>query len=227
MQTVLITEANKGLGLEAVRFIASRGDSNIVIAGRSLDEMEKVAADLRKEHGVTAKTLMLDTSSLNSVREGAQTLKRFVERGDVGPLSTLMFNAGVQSLSAPEYTVDGYEKTFATNCLGHFLLLNLLLDGVQEGGRVIWTASGTHDPNTTDGKLVGRAAPPDAETLANTGKSGKPLSGGVRYTTSKLCLILYSYELDRRLRKAKRNVASIAYDPGFTPEPDSAGRRSP
>lgn len=226
MQTILITGANKGIGLEAVRFIASRGDADFVIAGRSLDEMQQVAASLQHEFGMTVKTLMLDTSSLNSVREGARDLKKLIGRSEVGPLSTLMFNAGVQSLSAPEYTIDGYEKTFATNCLGHFLLLNLLIDDLQEGGRVVWTASGTHDPDTTDGKIVGKAAPPDAESPANTGKTGKPLSGGVRYTSSKLCLILYSYELDRRLREAGRRVGSIAYDPGYIPE-TGLGRTAP
>lgn len=154
------------------------------------------------------------------------TFKKMVGSGETAPLSTLMLNAGMQSLTAPEYSVDGYERTFATNCLGHFLLMNLLLDEIQEGGRVVWTSSGTHDPDTTDGKLVGKAAAPDAEALANTGKGSKPLSGGVRYTTSKLCVLLYSYELDRRLRSARRNVASIAYDPGYMPE-TGLGRGAP
>ncbi len=217
MKTVLITGASKGIGFEAVRFIAARGDADIVVGGRNPNEVEKAAAGLRNEYGGNIRVLTLDTSSMNSVREGARALKSMVGRGEVDPLSTLMFNAGMQSLSAPEYSVDGYEKTFATNCLGHFLLLNLLLDEVKDGGRIVWTASGTHDPDTTDGKLVGKAAQPDAEALANTGKSGKSLPGGVRYTSSKLCLILYSYELDRRLRKAGRKVESIAYDPGYIP----------
>ena len=45
-------------------------------------------------------------------------------------------------------------------------------------GRIVFTASGTHDPETTDGKMVGIAAEPDATALANDGKNGKkPLSG--------------------------------------------------
>ena len=67
-------------------------------------------------------------------------------------------------------------------------------------------------------RLTGKAAEPDADALATTGKHGKPLPGGVRYTTSKLCALMYSYELDRRLREAGRDVASIAYDPGYVPE---------
>jgi hypothetical protein len=55
--------------------------------------------------------------------------------------------------------------------------------------------------------------------LANNGKDGKkPLSAGKRYSTSKLCTILYAYELHRRLRRAGSSIASIAFDPGSAPE---------
>ena len=86
------------------------------------------------------------------------------------------------------------------------------------GGRIVWTASGTHDPALVDGKSVGKAVDPDANALAQQGRDGKPISGGRRYATSKLCIILYAYELDRRLRGAGTPIASIAYDPGFLPD---------
>ncbi len=89
---------------------------------------------------------------------------------------------------------------------------------MAEKGRIVFTASGTHDPDTTDGKMVGIVAEPDATILAKDGKNGKPLPGGKRYSTSKLCMILYAYELDRRLRRAGSMIASIAFDPGSVPE---------
>ena len=117
------------------------------------------------------------------------------------------------------YSPEGYETTFATNYLGHFLLVELLVGCLRDGGRVVFTASGTHDPDTTDGKMVGVAAEPDAVALANEGKTDtKPLSAGKRYSTSKLCTILSAYELDRRLRRAGSSIASIAFDPGSIPE---------
>ena len=226
MPSVFITGANKGIGLEAVRFIASQGDHDIVIAGRTPTEMEAAATELRKLSNRSVMTVALDTSSMESVRRGAKALKELLSRREISRPSSLIFNAGMQSLRAPEYTVDGFERTFATNCLGHFLLLNLLIDDVCDGGRVVWTASGTHDPNTMDGKVVGGVAPPDADALASTGKSGKPLPGGVRYATSKLCTLLYSYELERRLRAAGAAVSSIAYDPGFIAD-TGLGRTAP
>lgn len=70
-----------------------------------------------------------------------------------------------------------------------------------------------------DGKMVGAAVEPDAQALAREGKNGsKVISGGKRYSTSKLCTVLYAYELDRRLRSGHSSIASIAFDPGFIPE---------
>lgn len=217
MPSLLITGADKGLGLEAVRHAASTRSTDIVLAGRDEVSIEAAAAELRSRWGINVRTVMMDVSSLASVRRGAAVFAAMVDEGEVGPLLTLMLNAGAQFQAAPEYSVDGYEKTFATNCLGGFLLANLLVERIKDGGRIVWTASGTHDPDTMDGKVVGKAVEPDAAALAQDGKRGKPLPGGVRYTTSKLCDILYSYEMDRRLRARGRNVASIAYDPGFVP----------
>jgi NAD(P)-dependent dehydrogenase (short-subunit alcohol dehydrogenase family) len=88
-----------------------------------------------------------------------------------------------------------------------------------DNGRIVFTASGTHDPDTTDGRMVGIVAEPDAIALANDGKDArKSLSAGKRYSTSKLCTILYAYELHRRLRRAGSSIASIAFDPGSVPE---------
>ncbi len=82
----------------------------------------------------------------------------------------------------------------------------------------MFTASGTHDPRMMDGKMVGKAAEPDAGQLATDGKHGKPLPWGVRYSTSKLCTILYAYELDRRCRAQGSSVQTIAFDPGLIVE---------
>ncbi|MEO9337157.1 SDR family NAD(P)-dependent oxidoreductase [Mesorhizobium sp. SB112] len=218
MPTVLITGGHKGLGLEATRKIAEQGDFDIIIAGRNREEVESAASDLRARYRTTLKTVILDVSSLVSVREAAAAIQTLVRNDDVSPLQVLMLNAGAQFMGQIEFSVDGYENTFATNCLGHFLLLNLLLANMQDGGRIVFTASGTHDPDTMDGKMVGAAVEPDAFSLAHQGKGGKPISGGKRYATSKLCTMLYAYELDRRLRASGSSLQSIAFDPGLIVE---------
>jgi NAD(P)-dependent dehydrogenase (short-subunit alcohol dehydrogenase family) len=182
--------------------------------------VEKGAQQLRAETGVRIEVLIMDLNSLDSVRTGAQRCKVILQptTANDARLHGIVCNAGAQSHGPVTYSADGYETTFAGNCLGHFLLVNLLLDSVASGGRIVWTASGTHDPALMDGKSVGRAAEPDARTLAQQGRDGKPISGGRRYATSKLCTIMYAYELERRLGRAEAAVASIAYDPGFLPE---------
>ena len=154
---------------------------------------------------------------LTSVRAGAAQFRAMLDNGEIDSLQAIICNAGVRLNGPVSYTADGYEETFATNYLGHFLLVELLLDLVADHGRIVFTASGTHDPDTADGKMMGIAAEHDALALANTGKDGtKPVPNGELYATSKLCMILQAYGLDRRLRRSGSSIASIAYDPGST-----------
>jgi NAD(P)-dependent dehydrogenase (short-subunit alcohol dehydrogenase family) len=194
------------------------GGVDIVLGGRNLNELNAAARDLAVKYRTNIKTVELDVASLASVRAAASAVQDLVRNGAVGPLQVLILNAGAQFMGPVEFSADGYEKTFATNCLGHFLLFNLLLDDIQADGRVVFTASGTHDPATMDGKMVGKPVEPDAFRLANEGKESKPISAGKRYSTSKLCTMMYAYELDRRLREAGSTVQSIAFDPGLIVE---------
>jgi len=219
MPTVLITGGHTGIGLECAKQLASGPRLNLLLAGHDLKRVERTAAKLRADYGVAVAALKLDVSSLSSVREASAQCRAMLDSGAVDSLQAILCNAGAQFQGPVSYSVDGYEETFATNCLGHFLLLELLIDRVADQGRVVFTASGTHDPETMDGKVVGAAVEPDAQALAFDGKNGaKPLPGGKRYTTSKLCAILYAYELDRPLRAHHSSIASIAFDPGFIPE---------
>jgi len=218
MSTVLITGGHSGLGLEAATNLASMG-LNLVLAGRNVESIEPVAAQLRSAHGIQVIAIKLDLSSIASVRSAVAACNAKIASGEIDALQAIVCNAGANFLGKVSYSVDGYENTFATNYLGHFLLVQLLLDHVAENGRIVFVASGTHDPDTRDGKFAGIAAEADAVALANLGKDGsKPISGGRRYSTSKLCVILCAYELDRRLKRSGKSIASIAYDPGSIPE---------
>ena len=226
METVFITGGHTGLGFEAASQLAAE-KVNLVLAGRDSAKIGKVASDLRTRYGVNVSTVMLDLASLDSVRAAAKTVRERISKGELDPPAALLCNAGAQFHGPISYSKDGFEETFAINHLGHFLLVNLLLDSVAENGRIVFTASGTHDPDTMDGKSIGAAAEPDAFALASEGKQGKkPISGGRRYATSKLCTMLFAYELDRRLRKGHKSIASIAFDPGLIPE-TGLGRTAP
>ncbi len=227
MPTVLITGGHAGIGLECAKHLAATPRLNLLLAGRNLDRVERAAARLRASYDVRVSVVKLDLSSLASVREAAADCRARLDSGEVDSLQAILCNAGAQFQGPISYSADGYEETFATNCLGHFLLVELLIDRLADHGRIVFTASGTHDPDTMDGKMVGAAVEPNAQALAHEGKNGaKPISGGKRYATSKLCTILYAYELDRRLRAGNSSIASIAFDPGLVPETGLA-RTSP
>ncbi|GLY04558.1 MULTISPECIES: SDR family NAD(P)-dependent oxidoreductase [Actinoplanes] len=218
MATVLITGGHSGIGLAAARVLAAE-NHDLVLAGRSPDRMRAVADELRAAHGVRVTTSALDTSSLTSVRAAAERVRRMLADGEIAALDAIACNAGGRFDGPVTYSPEGYETTFATNCLGHFLLVELLLPHLPDDGRVVYTSSSTHDPDSMDGRMVGAVVEPDATALATTGKDGaKALSAGKRYSTSKLCTVMYAYELDRRLRKAGSSIASIAFDPGSIPD---------
>jgi NAD(P)-dependent dehydrogenase (short-subunit alcohol dehydrogenase family) len=162
--------------------------------------------------------LPLDLASLTSVRRFAASLGP--ERP---PLKAIVCNAGVQVVSGTTFTEDGFETTFGVNHLGHFLLVNLLLFRLRGPARVVFVASGTHDPaqNTgmpapvwMDPHELARPTPAPPGLTAEVGRS--------RYTTSKLCNVLCAYELARRLEDAgltrvDRPLTVTAFDPGMMP----------
>jgi len=218
MATILITGGHGGIGVECSKLLASTYHCNLILAGRSQQKLEAFASELRNSYGIQVNVLKMDTASLASVRSGAAQCLSMLDSGEIESLQGIICNAGVRLNGKVSYTEDGYEKTFATNYLGHVLLVELLIDRIAENGRIVFTASGTHDPDTADGKIMGIAADYTAIELANTGKNGtKPVSLGKMYATSKLDMIQYAYELDRRLKKADIPLSSIAYDPGSTP----------
>ena len=219
MPTVLITGGHTGIGFECAKQLAGMYHLDLVLAGRNVEIIEGAARELRAAYGVQVHVIELDTASLVSVRQAASQCRALVKQGAIDVLQALVCNAGAQFHGPISYSPDGYERTFATNFLGHYLLVELLFDLIAAQGRVVFTASGTHDPETTDGKMVGKAVEPDAVALANDGKDGATaLTPGVRYSTSKLCTIMHAYELDRRLRREGSSVLSIAFDPGSVPE---------
>jgi protochlorophyllide reductase len=120
----------------------------------------------------------------------------------------------------PQKSTDGFELTFAVNHLAHYLLIRQMLPRLARDARVILTSSGTHDPEEKTGLPPPRHA--DAQLLAfpdrDPGKDGSEMKAGRHaYTSSKLCNVMTARELSRRLAADRPDVATAAFDPGFTP----------
>jgi protochlorophyllide reductase len=205
---VLVTGASSGLGLATSVELAACGRP-VILACRNLGRGEAAAVRVRDQApGANVEVLELDLASLASVRAAADVL------GD-RPLSGLVCNAGVQISSGFRRTGDGFEETFATNHLGHFLLTTLLLDRLAESARIVVVSSGTHYGPL---KSLGFPAPRwvDPRTLADPEPDPSGRAGRIRYSTSKLANLYTTYELARRLKD--QGITANAFDPGLMPE---------
>ncbi|MDZ7731337.1 MAG: oxidoreductase [Natrialbaceae archaeon] len=189
---VVITGANSGIGLEAARELARAG-ATVVMGCRSLERGEAAADDIRGSVATADIRLEeLDLASLESVSSFAETVGS--ESIDV-----LINNAGVMAIPRRE-TEDGFEQQFGVNHLGHFALTGQLLDAIEEGGRIVTVSSGMHTRGSIDFD----------DPMGQT--SYDPWGA---YAQSKLANVLFAYELDRRLRSADRDIASVAVHPGY------------
>ncbi len=210
-KTVIITGANSGLGFECAKTIAKANQGwHIILACRNTNKGEEARQKLIAETLNQAISVMeLDLASLQSVRDFVSIFQKSI----LPPLHGLINNAGMQVLSGLEYTKDGYEIAFGTNHLGHFLLTNLLLENLQTPARIVVVSSGTHDPDTIEGKF-NKPLFLGAKQLA-TMANEKEMTGIQRYATSKLANLFFAYELDRKLKG--KNITVNAYDPAYVP----------
>lgn len=190
-QTFLVTGANTGIGRVTAESLATRG-GKVWLACRS-EEKARPVLDAIRAAGGEADFIALDLADLASVRACARDL---LSR-DV-PLHGLINNAGLAGLRGE--TKQGFELTFGTNHLGHFLLTTLLLPRVRAvSGRIVNVSSKAHYD----------AKPIDWELLR--GKT-RTVTGLPEYAVSKLCNVLFTKELARG--KAGEGVHSYALHPG-------------
>lgn len=210
-RTAVVTGASTGLGLECARALLRTDPSwHVVLAVRDAGRGSAAVAGLGAPARCTV--IQVDLASLHSVRGFVGQLRS----ADIPPLHAIVCNAGVQVVSGARTTADGFELTFGVNHLGHFALVKGVLEELAHPARIVVVSSDTHDP----GKRTGMPAPlyTPAGELADPGADADGSDGGRRrYTTSKLCNVLFAYELDRRLGHGERGVTVNAFNPGLMP----------
>jgi NAD(P)-dependent dehydrogenase (short-subunit alcohol dehydrogenase family) len=193
--TFLITGGNTGIGL-ATAIALARDGGRVYIACRSVTAGEAALTRIKSESGSgDIRLLALDLASLSSVRDCAAEFLALDE-----PLHVLVNNAGVGGQRGQ--TADGFELHFGVNHLGHFALTQLLLERLTAGGpgaRVVNVSSEAHyGARGVDFAAVRR---PTAT-----------FAGAREYAVSKLCNVLFTQELARRL--AGTGVTAYALHPG-------------
>ena len=192
-QTALVTGCNSGLGLETMRVLALRG-AHVIGTGRTL---EKAAAACASVQGKTT-PVALELADFDSVVACADTVR------DMGvTLDMLVPNAGINTFGELEL-VNGVEKIFVVNYLGHFVLVNQLLPMMLAAGRGRIVHVGSQS-----GYL---RAPPEGIDFDNLRGEGE-YDAIHAYGRSKLANQLFSIELAKRL--AGTSVTSNALHPGL------------
>jgi len=198
-KTILITGGNSGIGLEAARVLSLK-NAEVILTARSADK-GTAAVEKIKSQNLTAKVswMVLDLADLDSIRAFSKAFHAKYTRLDI-----LINNAGVMYPASREVTKQNFELQFGTNHLGHFALTGLLLDILKAtpGSRVTTQSSIAH---TMLSKI-------DLQDL-NWEKS---YSRNKAYSQSKLANLLFTYELDRQLKKHGLNVIANAAHPGVT-----------
>ncbi len=198
-QTALITGANRGLGLEIALGLSGAG-ADVVIACRDAGKAHTAVATVQAhapQSRVTA--LSVDMANAASIRQLAQGFQQ-----QHAKLDLLVHNAA--AIMAPlSRTAEGHELQIVTNHLGPFALTGLLLDSLRAApaARVISTASLAH-------RLTSGLDLDDPHFLH------RPYREMDAYGASKLAVLQYSFELDRRLRRQGLPIRSIAAHPGYT-----------
>lgn len=196
-KTFIVTGANSGLGLETSRVLASKG-ARVIMTARNLKKGQAALESIKKSYPEADLELKsLDLADLSSVRSFAADILAEEEQID-----GLINNAGVMMIPRME-TKDGFEMQFGTNHLGHFALTGLLINRLLENptARIVNVSSLMHtrgEMNFDD--LMGQ------ENYDETAAYGQ----------SKLANLLFTYELQRRLEAAGKDLLAVAVHPGYT-----------
>jgi len=190
----MVTGASRGIGLATAMGLARLG-AEVVLVCRSEQRAREVVDKIRSATGnQNLHLLIADLSSQSAIRQlTADFNARFPN------LHVLVNNAGVAT-RVRTLSPDGIEMTFAVNHLAYFLITNLLLDRLKTSApsRIINVSSEAH-----------RNAKLDFEDL----QMEKDFSGFKAYCLSKLCNILFTRELAKRLEGT--SVTANSMHPGF------------
>ena len=190
----MVTGATSGIGLATAKELAGQG-ATVILTARNPEKGESTVAYIQRETGNQSVEFMLANLSIqDQIRALAREFQNQYSRLDV-----LVNNAGAIFLKR-QLSAEGVEITFATNYINYFLLTNLLLDTLK-------TSASSRIVNVSSD--MQKNAKIDFDDL----QAERKYSSFGAYGQSKLAIILFTYELARRLEGTQ--VTANAVHPGF------------
>ena len=203
----VVTGANRGLGLEIATGLAG-ADARVILACRDPAKAEPARqAILLGAPRAQIEVMKLNLADLSSVRRFAEEFRSRSPRLD------LLVNNASSILVPLSKTADGFEMHIGVNHFGTFALTGLLLDSLRAAtaARIVNTSSTAH--RMTKGL--------DFADINFEHAPYKPMDA---YGKSKLATLLFTFELDRRLRKVGADTIAVASHPGYSStNPDKHG----
>ena len=186
---ILVTGSTDGIGRETAKMLLELGHT-VIVHGRNKDRISEAVGQLpygERILGVTG-----DLSIQGEIKRMAEEIYSLTDRIDV-----LINNAGVFR-SGRVVTPDGLEETFAVNHMAPFILTNLIFDLIRKSpaGRVVTVSSMIHADSIDFDNLQGE----------------QYFDGSYTYSLSKLCNVLFSYELADRVKPL--GITSNCLHPG-------------
>lgn len=202
-KVVLITGCNSGIGYETMRVLAAR-KAHVIGTGRTIEKAQQACDSVQ---GKTT-PVVLELSDLNSVVNCANQVKALGL-----PIDMLILNAGVGFFGEFQL-INGIERIFHINYLGHFVLVNHLLSLVRQAnkGRIVHVGS----------RQSYLSAPPEGIDFDNL-RGEKEFDGSLAYGRSKLANALLSLKLSSQLDSTQ--TMSNVIHPGFVKT--NIGRNAP
>ncbi|GJQ85022.1 hypothetical protein Trydic_g3683 [Trypoxylus dichotomus] len=194
-KTAIITGANTGIGYYTALDFAKRG-ARVILACRNQNKAEKALKEILKVTGNQNVVIKLvDMASLQSVRDFAEDINRSEDRLDI-----LVNNAGI-AIQSENYTKDGNQTVLQVNHISAFLLTHLLIEKLKKTGR-------SRIVNVSS--IVAKNAPLTVAKLEKFNQALPPTAFiSEMYYNSKLCNILFTIELARRLSGTEVTVNAL------------------
>ena len=194
----VVTGANAGLGYETALALAAAGAEVVVAARNSAKGEAAVGRILERYPSARARLELVDLASLASVRDFAVRIADGCKQLDL-----LINNAGMMMPPRLQTTQDGFELQFGVNYLAHYALTAQLLAPLRRAPapRVVSLSSGVHHTG--------------AIAFDDLNWARRPYSAMGAYSQSKLAMLMFAFELQRRSDAAGWGLVSNAAHPGY------------